>query len=83
MELGLVVNNIKHIVICGHSDCKAMGVLQTLKKDDANTQLNELTNSPIKAWLVKHGLTSLEKYEELKKSNFQKPLTVQAGGDFM
>ena len=59
-----------------------MGVLQTLKKDDANTQLNELTNSPIKAWLVKHGLTSLEKYEELKKSNFQKPLTVQAGGDF-
>ena len=58
-----------------------MGVLQSLKKDGANT--NELTNSPIKAWLLKHGLTSLEKYEELKKSNFQKPLTVQAGGDFM
>ena len=43
-------------------------------------KLNELTNSPIKATLLKHGLPSLEKYEELKKSNFQKPLTVQAGG---
>ena len=60
-----------------------MGVLGSLKKEDANTQLNELTKSPIKAWLVKHGMTSLEKYEELEKSNFQKPLTVQAGGNFM
>jgi len=80
LELGVEVVNIRHVVICGHSDCKAMGVLQSLKQDDVNTKLNELTNSPIKATLLKHGLPSLEKYEELKKSNFQKPLTVQADG---
>jgi len=22
LELGVVVNNVKHIVVCGHSDCK-------------------------------------------------------------
>lgn len=22
LELGVIVNNVKHIVVCGHSDCK-------------------------------------------------------------
>ena len=32
LELGVEVVNIRHVVICGHSDCKAMGVLQSLKQ---------------------------------------------------
>lgn len=31
LELGCVVNNIKHIIVCGHSDCKAMNLLYKLK----------------------------------------------------
>lgn len=22
LELGCIVNNIKHVIVCGHSDCK-------------------------------------------------------------
>ena len=32
LELGVEVVGISHVVICGHSDCKAMGVLQSLKQ---------------------------------------------------
>lgn len=31
LELGCVVNNIKHIIVCGHSDCKAMNLLYQLR----------------------------------------------------
>ena len=34
LELGVEINNIRHVVICGHSDCKAMGVLQSLKQSN-------------------------------------------------
>lgn len=26
LELGCIVNNIKHIVVCGHSDCKVINI---------------------------------------------------------
>ena len=31
LELGCVVNDIRHIIVCGHSDCKAMNLLYQLK----------------------------------------------------
>lgn len=31
LELGCVVNDIRHIIVCGHSDCKAMNLLYTLR----------------------------------------------------
>lgn len=31
LELGCVVNDIKHVVVCGHSDCKAMNLLYKLQ----------------------------------------------------
>lgn len=50
LELGVAVNKIRHVVICGHSDCKAMSVLHSVKdlKDS-----KALAGSPIKAWLSK------------------------------
>ena len=30
LELGVVVNNVKHIVVCGHSDCKVKGKVVSL-----------------------------------------------------
>ena len=34
LELGSVINNIKHIIVCGHSDCKAMNLLYALRDED-------------------------------------------------
>lgn len=31
LELGCIVNDIKHIIVCGHSDCKAMNLLYKLQ----------------------------------------------------
>ena len=54
LELGLKVNNIRHLVICGHGDCKAMHVLNTLRNEAHSSEnLKNLTNMPIKAWLLK------------------------------
>jgi len=80
LELGVSVNNIRHVVICGHSDCKAMHVLYSLKNQVSDIKLSEFHNAPIKAWLLKHALTSLEKYEELERADFRKPLTVRESG---
>ena len=41
LELGVEVNNIRHVVICGHSDCKAMGVLQSLKQGNLFRSIDE------------------------------------------
>jgi len=80
LELGVSVNNIRHVVICGHSNCKAMEVLHSLKNQVSDIKLSELRDAPIKAWLLKHALTSLEKYEELERADFRKPLTVRESG---
>lgn len=34
LELGCVVNDIRHIIVCGHSDCKAMNLLYELRDPD-------------------------------------------------
>lgn len=37
LELGCVVNDIRHIIVCGHSDCKAMNLLYKLRnKEEAS-----------------------------------------------
>jgi len=37
-----------------------------------------LTKSPLKAWITKHGLASLKRYEELEKSSFRRPILLHA-----
>lgn len=32
LELGCVVNQIRHVIVCGHSDCKAMNLLYDLRE---------------------------------------------------
>lgn len=39
LELGCVVNDIKHIIVCGHSDCKAMNLLYALKDEEFASQV--------------------------------------------
>ncbi len=32
LELGCIINNIKHVIVCGHSDCKVLKKIATFLK---------------------------------------------------
>ena len=58
LELGCVMNAVKHVVVCGHSDCKAVNLLHTMRNsfDDSGKTLLpetdvEAMNSPMRRWL--------------------------------
>lgn len=58
LELGCVMNKIKHVVVCGHSDCKAINLLYSMRHnfDDTGDELvpdtdPELINSPLRRWM--------------------------------
>ena len=55
---GCVLNGISNVIICGHSDCKAMSVLHSMEEvsspNESTSSSNELSsNTPIKAWIMK------------------------------
>lgn len=64
LELGCVVNDIRHIIVCGHSDCKAMNLLHQLQDPEFASRENRII-SPLRSWLCTHASTSLEKYQHL------------------
>lgn len=37
LELSCIVNDIKHVIVCGHSDCKAMNLLYKLKNKEESS----------------------------------------------
>lgn len=39
LELGCVVNDIRHVIVCGHSDCKAMNLLYQLRDEEFASQV--------------------------------------------
>ncbi|XP_023014099.1 carbonic anhydrase beta [Leptinotarsa decemlineata] len=77
LELGCVVNDIRHIIVCGHSDCKAMNLLHKLQNVDFASKDNRRI-SPLRAWLCTHALSSLEKFQQLEVTDYSKPLIFQA-----
>ncbi|CAH0557060.1 unnamed protein product [Brassicogethes aeneus] len=77
LELGCVVNDVRHIIVCGHSDCKAINLLYKLQDSDFASQVNRRI-SPLRAWLCTHALSSLEKFQQLELTDYNKPLIFQA-----
>ncbi|XP_063234156.1 beta carbonic anhydrase 1 isoform X3 [Bacillus rossius redtenbacheri] len=77
LELGCIVNDIRHIIVCGHSDCKAMNLLHALRDEQFSSQENRRI-SPLRAWLCAHASSSLDKYSQLEAAGFHAPLTFQA-----
>ncbi|XP_046548515.1 beta carbonic anhydrase 1-like [Haliotis rubra] len=73
LELGCIINNIKHVVVCGHSDCKAMNALYGLRHD-----CHHQVGTPLQMWLKKHGQPTVSKFEKLEAgNNYSGPLTFQ------
>jgi carbonic anhydrase len=56
---------------------KAMNLLHSLQDEQFSSQENR-RKSPLRAWLCRHADTSLEKFQQLKDSNFLEPLMFQA-----
>ena len=65
-ELACVHNSVKHVVICGHSDCKAVNPLYDLHTDpEASVRGGEF--SPLKEWVALHGRRSVKEFFQLEK----------------
>ena len=58
-----------------------MNLLYRFKKG-VETNEKTLERSPLKAWLHRHGSTSLKKFEQLEKCGFKEPLTFPMEGPF-
>ena len=71
-ELACVLNNIKHIVICGHSDCKAVNMLYDIHTDPTDVPPEQF--SPLRAWVTAHGNRSIGEFFRLEAAHFRKPL---------
>ncbi|KAK4880809.1 hypothetical protein RN001_008955 [Aquatica leii] len=77
LELGCIVNDIRHVIVCGHSDCKAINLLYKLQ-DSEFSSLKNRRLSPLRSWLCTHALPSLDKFQQLQITDYQKPLIFQA-----
>jgi len=77
LELACVMNTVEHVVVCGHSDCKAMNLLYTLHTDEPWSE-ETLRTSPLRSWLASHGTQTIKKYAQLEQENFRRPLMLHA-----
>ncbi|KAK6033838.1 carbonate dehydratase, partial [Cooperia oncophora] len=69
LELAVKRGHINHVIVCGHSDCKAINALYNLHKCPKSFD----PQSPMDHWLRRHGYASLQKLEE-RLSDTESPL---------
>jgi len=72
LELACVMNNVKHVVVCGHSDCKALNLLYDIYTDVNYTASSIF--SPLTSWVSIHGRRTIEEFHQLEKTHFRRPL---------
>lgn len=67
LELACVINAVQDIIVCGHSDCKAMNLLQSLKAE-GTPEDTDFTHSPLRSWLMRYGGDSWVHFEKMLQS---------------
>jgi len=72
LELACVMNSVKHVVICGHSDCKAVNLLYDLHTDPEQHQ--PASFSPLRHWVSVHGRRTMHEFAKLEAAQFRRPL---------
>nr|pir hypothetical protein Y116A8C.28 - Caenorhabditis elegans [Caenorhabditis elegans] len=60
LELAVKRGKINHVIVCGHSDCKAINTLYNLHKCPKSFD----PESPMDHWLRRHGFNSIRKLEK-------------------
>lgn len=76
VELGCVHNNIKDVIICGHSDCRAMHLLWKIRDSVDTVKPDALTE-----WVRKYGQFSLKRYlaeKDAQPMHFPSPVATQS-----
>lgn len=58
-------NNVRHVFVCGHSDCKAINLLYQLK-DQCHDHCG---GGSLQMWIKKYGAPSARKFAELSKQD--------------
>lgn len=53
LELGCIINDIRHIIVCGHSDCKAMNLLYKLKSKQESSIVSMIKYIIFKIIIIK------------------------------
>jgi len=71
LELACVMNQVKHVVICGHSDCKAVNLLYDIHTDPNYVSAHF---SPLKNWVTVHGRRTMHEFAKLETAQFRRPL---------
>ncbi|GAB1600997.1 beta carbonic anhydrase 1-like [Argonauta hians] len=71
LEVTCVMNSIRHIFVLGHSDCKAMNLLYSMK-----SECDSHCGTPLQMWLKKYGTPTIRKFEQLDSKHVG-PLTFQ------
>ncbi|KAE9420631.1 hypothetical protein Angca_003325 [Angiostrongylus cantonensis] len=70
LELAVKRGHINHVIVCGHSDCKAINTLYNIHKSPKSFD----PQSPMDHWLRRHGFTSLKKLERRLVDKSDQPL---------
>ncbi|XP_013382323.1 beta carbonic anhydrase 1 [Lingula anatina] len=73
LVLGCQMGDIRHVVVCGHSDCKAMNLLYSMRNE-----LDHHDGDALQLWLRRHGSSSVQKFEQWEKMKGREPITFQA-----
>uniref|UniRef100_A0A0N5A3V6 Carbonic anhydrase n=1 Tax=Parastrongyloides trichosuri TaxID=131310 RepID=A0A0N5A3V6_PARTI len=70
LELAVTRGKINHVIVCGHSDCKAINTLYNL-----HTGINKFSEtSPMDRWLMRNGYYSLKQLEKRERDGPNVPL---------
>ncbi|CAH8499053.1 unnamed protein product [Dicrocoelium dendriticum] len=63
LELACVRGEVDDIFVCGHSDCKAMHLLNSMGRSVVNHKLQLEQMSPLQKWIAVHGMEGFYKYD--------------------
>lgn len=67
LELACVINKVQDIIVCGHSDCKAMNALQDMKARNVPEE-TDFHDSPLRAWLMRYGGDSWTHFDTMLRA---------------
>ncbi|KHJ46144.1 carbonate dehydratase [Trichuris suis] len=65
LKLACCESKVPEVIVCGHSDCKAMKLLWLLRTEKHQWDLHK----PLSSWLMLQGKATLEKYEEMEETH--------------
>ncbi|THD22311.1 Carbonic anhydrase [Fasciola hepatica] len=87
LELGCLRGSVKDVIICGHSDCKAMHLLQSIGPELDNKKLDEQKTSPLQKWISQNGVKCWKKWHAktntVQFSTLEDHLTLNMRSDAM